>query len=70
VTPAAVGQQVRALEDTLGVVLFRRTTKGLELTTVCSRCAKNSRNLLRISADFISPTLGNGRQTLARTRLP
>ncbi len=32
VTPAAVGQQVRALEDMLGVVLFRRTTKGLELT--------------------------------------
>jgi LysR family glycine cleavage system transcriptional activator len=33
VTPAAVGQQIRALEDTLGVVLFRRTTKGLELTS-------------------------------------
>ena len=32
VTPAAVGQQVRALEDTLGTVLFRRTTRGLELT--------------------------------------
>ena len=32
VTPAAVGQQIRALEDTLGVVLFRRTTRGLELT--------------------------------------
>ncbi|MCC7394644.1 MAG: LysR family transcriptional regulator [Sphingomonadaceae bacterium] len=32
VTPAAVGQQVRALEDVLGVVLFRRTPKGLELT--------------------------------------
>lgn len=32
VTPAAVGQQVRALEDMLGVVLFRRTPKGLELT--------------------------------------
>lgn len=32
VTPAAVGQQIRALEDTLGTVLFRRTTKGLELT--------------------------------------
>ncbi|HEU0066378.1 MAG TPA: LysR substrate-binding domain-containing protein, partial [Sphingomonas sp.] len=30
--PAAVGQQIRALEDTLGVVLFRRTTRGLELT--------------------------------------
>jgi LysR family glycine cleavage system transcriptional activator len=32
VTPAAVGQQIRALEDTLGAVLFRRTTRGLELT--------------------------------------
>ncbi len=33
VTPAAVGQQIRAMEDMLGVVLFRRTPKGLELTT-------------------------------------
>lgn len=32
VTPAAVGQQIRALEDVLGAVLFRRTPKGLELT--------------------------------------
>ncbi len=32
VTPAAVGQQIRALEDMLGVVLFRRTPKGVELT--------------------------------------
>ncbi len=32
VTPAAVGQQIRALEDMLGVVLFRRAAKGLELT--------------------------------------
>lgn len=32
VTPAAVGQHIRALEDLLGVVLFRRTTRGLELT--------------------------------------
>ena len=32
VTPAAVGQQIRTLEDVLGVVLFRRTAKGLELT--------------------------------------
>ena len=32
VTPAAVGQQIRALEDVLGIVLFRRTPRGLELT--------------------------------------
>ncbi|MBU6269210.1 MAG: LysR family transcriptional regulator [Sphingomonadales bacterium] len=36
VTPAAVGQQIRALEDLLGVVLFRRTTRGLELTDEAS----------------------------------
>lgn len=36
VTPAAVGQQIRALEDSLGVVLFRRTSKGLELTDEAS----------------------------------
>jgi LysR family glycine cleavage system transcriptional activator len=36
VTPAAVGQQIRALEDVLGVVLFRRTSKGLELTDEAS----------------------------------
>lgn len=33
VTPAAVGQQIRALEDVLGVILFRRASKGLELTS-------------------------------------
>ena len=36
VTPAAVGQQIRALEDLFGVVLFRRTSKGLELTDEAS----------------------------------
>jgi len=36
VTPAAVGQQIRALEELLGVVLFRRTSKGLELTEEAS----------------------------------
>jgi LysR family transcriptional regulator, glycine cleavage system transcriptional activator len=35
VTPAAVGQQIRALEEMLGVVLFRRTSKGLERTGEC-----------------------------------
>jgi LysR family glycine cleavage system transcriptional activator len=49
VTPAAVGQQIRALEDLLGVVLFRRTTKGLELTDEAqagwSLCAPVSCNL-------------------------
>lgn len=37
VTPAAVGQQIRALEDTLGLILFRRQTRGLELTPEAER---------------------------------
>lgn len=37
VTPAAVGQQIRALEDTLGLILFRRQTRGLELTLEAER---------------------------------
>jgi LysR family glycine cleavage system transcriptional activator len=32
VTPAAVGQQIRALEESLGVILFKRMTRNLELT--------------------------------------
>jgi LysR family glycine cleavage system transcriptional activator len=37
VTPAAVGQQIRALEETLGVVIFRRLARGLELTPEAER---------------------------------
>ncbi len=32
VTPAAISQQVKALEDYLGVALFRRLTRALEIT--------------------------------------
>jgi LysR family transcriptional regulator, glycine cleavage system transcriptional activator len=48
VTPAAVGQQIRALEDTLGVVLFRRTPKGLELTP------EGDAGLVELRAGFLS----------------
>jgi LysR family glycine cleavage system transcriptional activator len=37
VTPAAVGQQIRALEDVLGTVLFKRMTRNLELTPEAAR---------------------------------
>lgn len=43
VTPAAVGQQIRALEETLGVILFRRTTRGLELTPEAERALPHLR---------------------------
>jgi LysR family transcriptional regulator, glycine cleavage system transcriptional activator len=37
VTPAAVGQQIRTLEDVLGVVLFKRTARALLLTPEAER---------------------------------
>src|SRR5262249_52045346 len=38
VTPAAVGQQVRLLEDHLGVRLFERRSRALELTEAGEAC--------------------------------
>lgn len=40
VMPAVVGQQIHALEDTQGVVLFRRTSRGLQLTLEGARGLK------------------------------
>ena len=38
VTPAAVGQQVRQLEDFMGVKLFRRENRALALTPAGEAC--------------------------------
>lgn len=38
VTPAAVSQQIRSLEDYLGVVLFRRQARSLSLTEEARQC--------------------------------
>lgn len=38
VTPAAVAQQVKVLEDWLGSKLFQRQAQGIELTPVGARC--------------------------------
>jgi LysR family glycine cleavage system transcriptional activator len=37
VTPAAVGQHIRALEDVLGVLLFKRSARALDLTPEAER---------------------------------
>jgi len=38
VTPAAISHQIKGLEDNLGVKLFRRVARGLELTGVAEAC--------------------------------
>lgn len=63
VTPAAVGQQVRVLEDYLGRKLFRRTPGGLQASTAASRAlAELSDGFDRLEAGFKrlkGPAAGN-----------
>lgn len=65
VTPAAVGQQIRALEETLGVTLFRRTARGLELTPE----AAGSLPHLRAAFSSLEETVSSLQEGQASTRL-
>ena len=49
VTPAAVGQQIRALEDQLGTALFLRTPKGMDLTEAGQTLLAEVPNLLALA---------------------
>lgn len=44
VTPAAISHQVKALEDYLGIKLFRRLVRGLELTATAEACTAKLRD--------------------------
>src|SRR5208283_4999597 len=44
VTPAAISHQVKALEDYLGIKLFRRLVRGLELTATAESCIDKLRD--------------------------
>ena len=71
VTPAAVGQQIRALEDHLGTVLFRRATKGLELTAEgCAGLDALREGFLRFeeSVEAMQAGQASDRYTLAAPR--
>ncbi|MCS6986954.1 MAG: LysR substrate-binding domain-containing protein [Sphingomonadaceae bacterium] len=71
VTPAAVGQQIRALEETLGVILFRRTPRGLELTAEAEAALpalKAGFARLEEAVQTLQAGQGPGRLTLAVAR--
>lgn len=80
VTPAAVGQQIRALEDVLGVVLFKRLTRNLELTPEAERalpalrqgfaCFEESVRLLQEAQGSKTLTLAAPRDLAARWLSP
>ncbi|MGO4852904.1 LysR substrate-binding domain-containing protein [Phaeovulum sp. W22_SRMD_FR3] len=50
-TPSAVSQQIQALEQELGVLLFERSSRPPRLTTQGSQCLDMAREMLRLAED-------------------
>ena len=69
VTQAAVSHQVRALEEQLGVALFRRTTRRLALTREGLRLQPAATEAFEILRRALSD-IGRGEQVLAITTTP
>src|SRR5262249_60875989 len=69
-TPSAVSHQMKELEDSLGVRLFERKTRALELTTAGHTLLDEVEPLLEaIDRSLAQIARRNGRQTL-RVLLP
>jgi LysR family transcriptional regulator, glycine cleavage system transcriptional activator len=70
VTPSAVSHQMKELETALGMRLFERKTRALELTTAAHRLLDEVEPLLEaLDRTLAQLARRNGRQTL-RVRLP
>jgi LysR family glycine cleavage system transcriptional activator len=70
VTPSAVSHQMKELEAALGMRLFERKTRALELTTAAHRLLDEVEPLLEaLDRTLAQMARRNGRQTL-RVRLP
>lgn len=65
VTPAAISQQVKTLEDYLGVALFRRLTRSIELTAAAEAMLPK----LREGFDCFAAGLVNARRAEERGRI-
>ena len=63
VTPAAVSHQIRGLETYLGVTLFKRTTRRVELTEHGQRAADQLREGFELLAHGVDQLRGRHRRT-------
>lgn len=70
VTPAAISQQIKALEEYLGVVLFRRLTRALEITPQAAAMLPKIREGFDCFAAAIDSTRGPGEGVLTVTAPP
>ncbi|MBM3567349.1 MAG: transcriptional regulator GcvA [Alphaproteobacteria bacterium] len=56
VTPAAISQQIKQLEDQLGLALFRRSRRGVVLTEAGQACLPGLNEGFRILAEAVART--------------
>lgn len=70
VTSSAISHQIRALEDNLGVSLFERKTRAIELTTTGAEYYRKVAPLLA-SIDAVSTEIRRGQmKTVLRVQMP
>src|SRR4029453_15193077 len=73
-SPSAVSHQIRALEEELGVELFRRVSRGIRLTPDAARYAevldKLFERMRRATADVAAPGWGTPSTNIVRIMTP
>jgi LysR family glycine cleavage system transcriptional activator len=70
VTPAAVSQQIKALEKHLEVPLFRRVTRGLELTEAGAKCLPKLREGFEALAEAVESIRVHKNGKILRVSVP
>ena len=70
VTPAAVSHQVKALEEYLGVPLFRRLNRALLLTSAAQKCLPGLTEGLDRLAEAMERLAGEDRAGIVTVSLP
>lgn len=70
VTPSAISQQVRTLEEYLGLRLFVRTAAGLSLTSQATEAYADVQQGLRHLAAALGRMKGDGREGIVTLTLP
>jgi DNA-binding transcriptional LysR family regulator len=69
-TQSAISQQMKRLEDMLGVILFERRRDGLELTREGSVFLAHARRILRLHDDAVAAIRHENQQQILRLGMP
>lgn len=69
VLPAALGRNIRRLEDDLNVALFQRTTRSVSLTPQGAELLEDARRLLAQSQAFLARARAQGRLAARKLRV-